>query len=108
MNRLLIVPALMSLLGGCVIGGENARHDMEASKVAYKACLAAHGPEACEAQQQAYAADLAAYRATPKIVIGGGHPSPMPNMQPRLLIPATGGMPHMMVPMGGGNFMVMP
>ena len=79
MNRLLIVPALVALLSGCVVGGEAAWHDMEMSKAALKACLAARGPEACAAQQQAYAADLATYRATPKIVIGAGSPPPLPH-----------------------------
>jgi hypothetical protein len=78
MNRLLVVPALMALLGGCLVGGENARHDMEASKAAYKACLAAGGPQACEGQRRAYQADLAAFRATPKLVIGAGNSAPPP------------------------------
>jgi hypothetical protein len=113
-NRLLMVSALATLLSGCVVGGENARHDMEASKAAYKACLAAQGPEECEGQRQAYQADLSAYRATPKIVIGAGSPPPLtaangmgsmpalaplgppplpplPDMGPRLLVPAGGG-----------------
>jgi hypothetical protein len=76
MKRLLVVPTLMALLGGCVVGGENARHDMEASKAVYKACLAASGPEACEGQRQAYEADLSLYRATPKLVIGAGSSAP--------------------------------
>lgn len=76
LNRLLIASALAALLGGCVVGAESARHDMEASKAAYKACIAAQGPEACEGQRQAYEADLAAYRATPKIVIGAGNLPP--------------------------------
>jgi hypothetical protein len=136
LNRLLIVPALVALLGGCVVGGEAARHDMEASLTAYKACLAARGPEACEGQRQAYAADLASYRATPKIIIGAGSPpprpafngmggvswlapptpAPLPNMQPRFFAPAGGGTlmefgggaPQLMVPAGGGTFMAMP
>jgi hypothetical protein len=113
-----IVPALIAL-SGCVVGAENARHDMEASKAAYKACLAARGPEACEGQRQAYEADISAYRATPKFVIGAGSPpplsasgmgtmpapspagppplAPLPDMRPRLLVPA-----------GGGAFMELP
>jgi hypothetical protein len=71
-----ITPALLALCG-CVIGGENARNDMEASKAAYKACLAARGPEACEGPRRAYEADLSAYRATPKLVIGAGSPPPL-------------------------------
>jgi hypothetical protein len=72
-----VVPALFAL-NGCVVGAENAQHDMEASKAAYKACLAARAPEACEAQRQAYEADLSAYRPTPKIVIGAGNRAPLP------------------------------
>jgi hypothetical protein len=66
-----MVSALATLLSGCVVGGENALHDMEASKAAYKACLAARAPEACEGQRRAYEADLSAYRATPKVMCGG-------------------------------------
>jgi hypothetical protein len=76
LKRLLIAPALAVLLSGCVVGGESARHDLEASKAAYKACLAAQKPEACEGPRRAYEADLSAYRATPKIVIGAGGPPP--------------------------------
>jgi hypothetical protein len=76
LKRLLIVPALAALLSGCVVGGENARQDMEASKAAYKTCVAARGPEACDGQRQAYEADISAYRATPKFVIGAGSPPP--------------------------------
>jgi hypothetical protein len=79
LKPLLIVPALAALLAGCVVGGENARHDLEVSKAAYKACLAAQGPEACEGQRQAYEADLSAYRASPKIVIGAGSSPPRGN-----------------------------
>jgi hypothetical protein len=70
-------PALF-VLCGCVIGAENARHDMEASKAAYKSCLVAREPEACEGLRQAYEADLSAYRATPQLVIGAGSPPPLP------------------------------
>jgi hypothetical protein len=76
MKRLLVVPALIALLGGCVVGGENVRHDMEVSKTAYKACLTQHEAQACEGFRQSYEADLAAYRATPKFVIGAGNPPP--------------------------------
>jgi hypothetical protein len=107
-----VVPALIAL-SGCVVGGENTRHDMEASKAAYKTCLAARGPEACDGQRQAYEADISAYRATPKFVIGAGNPPPLPasgmgtmaalspsgppplppfpDMRPRLVVPARGG-----------------
>jgi hypothetical protein len=66
-KRLLIVPALAVLLSGCGIAAKvNARQDMEASKVAFKACLAQHPQDAtpCEGPRHAYEADLAAYRAT--------------------------------------------
>jgi hypothetical protein len=66
-KRLLIVPALAVLLSGCGIAAKvNARHDMEASKVAYKACLAHHGPDvqACNGLRRAYEADLSAFGAT--------------------------------------------
>lgn len=76
MNRLLMLSALVAVLSGCVVGGEIARHDMEASKATYKTCLAAGGPEACEGQRQAYEADISAYRATPKFVIGAGSAPP--------------------------------
>ena len=76
MKQLLVVPALIALLSGCVFGGEDARHDMEASRTGYKACLATREPEACEGLRQAYEADLRAYRATPKFVIGAGNPPP--------------------------------
>src|SRR5271155_699750 len=59
--------ALAGLVAGCGIAAKvNARNDMEASKSAYKACLAEHpkDPAACEGPREAYEADLAAYRAT--------------------------------------------
>jgi hypothetical protein len=135
---MLIVPALAALLSGCMVGGENARHDMEASKAAYKTCLAERGPADCDGQRQAYQADISAYRATPKFVIGAGSPPPLqasgmgtmlapapleqpampplPDMRPRLFVPGGGGTlmetgggaPQIMVPAGGGAFMAMP
>jgi hypothetical protein len=71
-----MVAALASLLSACVIGAENARHDMETSKQVYKTCLAERGSEACERERQSYEADLAAHRATPKLVIGAGNSPP--------------------------------
>jgi hypothetical protein len=67
LKRLLIAPALAVLLSGCGIAAKvNARHDMEASRVAYKACLAQHGRDlaACEGLRHTYEADLSAYQAT--------------------------------------------
>lgn len=58
---------LAGLVGACGIAAKvNARNDMEASKVAYKTCLAQNpqGISGCEAAHEAYEADLAAYRAT--------------------------------------------
>jgi hypothetical protein len=63
MKRLFIVPVLAVLLSGCGVAAKvNARHDMEASKVAYKACLAERGQDAaaCDGLRQAYEADLLA------------------------------------------------
>jgi hypothetical protein len=65
------VPALFAL-SGCVVGAENARHDLEASKAAYKGCLTTRGSEVCVGLRQAYEADLSTYRATPKVCIGCG------------------------------------
>jgi hypothetical protein len=137
LKRLFVFPALLLLLSGCGIAAKvNARHDMEASKAAYKACLATSGPEACEGQHLAYEADLSAYRATPKLVIGAGSAPPLPasdgmgampalappqlpplpDIRPRLLVPGGGGTlmelggdnPPLMVPAGGGTFMALP
>jgi hypothetical protein len=98
LKRLLIAPALAVLLSGCVVGGESARHDLEASKAAYKACLAAQKPEACEGPRRAYEADLSNYRATPKIVIGAGSPPPHgPDFLSDGMSAGSGGL------MGGGQ-----
>jgi hypothetical protein len=67
LKQLFIVPALAVLLSGCGVAAKvNARQDMEASKVAYKACLAQHEQDAaaCDGLRRAYEADLSAYRAT--------------------------------------------
>ena len=133
MNRIIVIPALAALLTGCVVGADSARHDMEASKAANQACLAALAPEACEGQRRTYATDLSAYRATPKLVIGAGSAPPLPasdgvgtlappqlpplpDMRSRLLVPGGGGTlmelggdnPQLMVPAGGGAFMALP
>ena len=62
MKRLFIVPVLAVLLSGCGVAAKvNARHDMEASKVAYKECLAQHVEDAaaCDGLRQAYEAATA-------------------------------------------------
>jgi hypothetical protein len=61
-----VVPVITALAGCGVAAKVNARQDMEASKVAYKAYLAQHPQDAtaCEGPRHAYEADLAAYRAT--------------------------------------------
>jgi hypothetical protein len=137
-KRVFLVSALAALVGGCVVGGENVRQEMETSKAAYKACLATRGAEECEGQRLAYEADRSAYRATPKFVIGAGSPPrrlaagtgstpalppvgppalpPLPDMGPRLIVPGGGGTlmelgggaPQIMVPAGGGSFMTLP
>jgi hypothetical protein len=61
------VAFVLAALGGCGIAAKvNARNDVEASKSAYKACLALHPQDvaACEGPREAYEADWAAYRAT--------------------------------------------
>jgi len=66
-HRLLILLALPILLTDCGIAAKvNARSEMEASKAAYKDCLA-RSPQnisACEASRLSYEADIKAYRAT--------------------------------------------
>lgn len=65
--QMAISVVLAGLVSGCGIAAKvNARNDMEASKAAYKACLAQHPEDvpACEGPREAYEADLAAYRAT--------------------------------------------
>jgi hypothetical protein len=61
------VPVLAVLLSGCGIAAKvNARQDMAASKVAYKACLAQYHKDtaACDGLRRSYEADLSAYQAT--------------------------------------------
>ena len=70
MNRLLSVAVIICATitnSGCgVVAKVNARHDMEQSKAAYKACLQAHPSDvsACEGCRLSYDADMKAYRAT--------------------------------------------
>jgi hypothetical protein len=79
-STLWVIPVIAALAGCGVAAKVNARHDMESSKVAYKGCLAEHGQDAaaCDGLRQAYEADLSAYRAIPKIVIGAGNRAPLP------------------------------
>jgi hypothetical protein len=89
MKRLLIVPALAVLLSGCGIAAKvNARHDMEASKVAYKECLAQHGQNvaACDVLHRAYEADLSVYQAT----AAAPRPGPVYSNQEPALAPDFG------------------
>jgi hypothetical protein len=61
-----VVPVIAGLAGCGIAAKVNARHDLEVSKVAYKACLAQHGQDVagCSGPRQAYEADVAAFRAT--------------------------------------------
>jgi hypothetical protein len=54
-------------LTGCGIAAKvEARHNMQSSLAAYRACLQQHSqaPEYCEGPRLAYEADMEAYRAT--------------------------------------------
>jgi len=108
-KRLLIVPALAVLLSGCGIAAKvNARQDMEASKVAYKACLVQHGQDAtaCDGLRRAYDADLSAYQATsaalrsePIYVPSDPGPQPIP-ANPMSVIIGPNGQAHPCMAMG--------
>jgi hypothetical protein len=88
LKRLFIASAVAVLLSGCAIAAKvSARHEMETSKAAYKACLAQNGRDldACEGLRQTYEADLAAYRTTsaaarPAPVYSNEGPVPAPNL----------------------------
>lgn len=62
-----IMIALAVMLNGCgVVAKVNARQDMEASKVSYKACLLQHPQDyigSCEAARISYEVDAGAYRS---------------------------------------------
>jgi hypothetical protein len=84
-----VIPVIAALAGCGVAAKVNARHDMEASKVAYKACLAEHGQDAaapCDGLRQAYEADLSAYRAT----LAAIRPAPVYRNQEPTLAPDFG------------------
>jgi hypothetical protein len=75
MLRLTLILCLALLVSGCGIAAKvTAREDMQNSKAAYKACLAANpdNPDKCEAQRRAYEADIKAYRETSKGIRPGG------------------------------------
>jgi hypothetical protein len=109
MKRLFILPALAALLSGCAVAAKvNARHDMEASKVAYKACLAERGQDAaaCEGLRQAYQADLSAYQATsagprsaPVYMPADPGPQPLPP-NPMSIVVGPNGWAHPCMAMG--------
>jgi hypothetical protein len=87
LSVLWVIPVIAALAGCGVAAKVNARHDMESSKVAYKACLAEHGQDAaaCDGSRQAYEADLSAYRATSAAI----RPGPVYSYQ--AVSPAPGG-----------------
>ena len=103
-----IVPVVAALAGYGVAAKVNARHDMEASKVAYKACLAQYGQNvtACDGPRQAYEADLSAYRATsaglrsgPVYAPADPGPPPIP-ANPMSVIVGPNGWAHPCMAMG--------
>ncbi len=68
MKKACFLLALAASLSGCALAAKmDARNDMEASKAAYKTCLADNPKtvSACQAEQLSYEADLKAYEATP-------------------------------------------
>jgi hypothetical protein len=75
MRRLIAGAASAALLSGCggIAAKVNARNEMEASKGAYKACLAQHSQDvaSCEAARLTFEADMKAYRATSAGILPG-------------------------------------
>jgi hypothetical protein len=108
LSMLWVVPVIAALAGCGVAAKVNARHDMEAAKVAYQACLAQHGQDvaACDALREAYEADLLAYQATSAAVrpepvyapSDPGRPPIPPN--PMSVIIAPNGQVHPCMAMG--------
>ena len=103
-----VVPVIAGLAGCGVAAKVNARHDMEASKVAYKACLAEHRQDvpACDGLRRAYEADLSAYQATsaalrsaPIYVPSDPGPPPIP-ANPMSVIVGPNGQAHPCMAMG--------
>jgi hypothetical protein len=69
MLRLTLILCAVLVVSGCGVAAKvTAREDMQNSKAAYKACLAANpdNPDKCEALRRAYEADIQAYRETSK------------------------------------------
>lgn len=100
LKPLIIVGAFAVLLSGCGIAAKvNARNDMQASRTAYKTCLAQHPQDiaACEGPRQAYEADLSAYQATSAAT----RPGPIYSYQgePAVASPALAPMPQPVAPM---------
>ena len=67
MKQLCFLVAMATSLSACGLAAKmDARNDMEASKAAYKVCLAGNPKDvsSCQALQLSYEADLKAYEAT--------------------------------------------
>jgi hypothetical protein len=67
MKQLCVLAAMAVSLTACGVAVRmEARNDMEASKAAYKSCLAENPGKvsACEASRLSYEADLKAFQAT--------------------------------------------
>jgi hypothetical protein len=67
MKKLCFLVAVTMALSACGLAARmDAHNDMETSKTAYKACLAANSakPSACESEKLSYEADLKAFEAT--------------------------------------------
>jgi hypothetical protein len=88
-STIFVVLALGTLTGCGIAARVNARHDMEASKAAYKACLVENSQNvsACGGWRRAYEADLSGYQATaaatrPQPVYSNQEPAsaPLPQM----------------------------
>src|SRR5882724_8026928 len=108
LSMIWVVPVIASLAGCGIAAKVNARHDMEASKVAYKACLAQRGQDVavCDARRRAYETDLSAFQATsaalrsePIYVPSDPGPPPIP-LNPMSVIVGPNGQAHPCMAMG--------
>lgn len=71
MRSLALLLASSALLAGCGVAARyDARTDYQNSTAAYKACLAANPPQACENQRLIMEADARKYDS-----VAGGHAS---------------------------------